>query len=85
MIHFFTLNVKIHTFDRHSSFFLPEVGGQEDQLSENLGALGHPGQIRGDNEPQDAHQGRERRMHNFMLKDIIRKCIILTYMNMTVP
>ena len=40
-------------------YVLSEVGRQEDQLSEDLSALGHPGQIRRDNEPQDAHQGRK--------------------------
>ena len=37
---------------------LSELGGQEDQLPEGIGTLGHPRQICGDHEPQDANQGR---------------------------
>ena len=37
---------------------LSELGGQEDQLPEGIGSLGHPRQICGDHEPQDANQGR---------------------------
>ena len=32
-----------------------EVGGQEDELPQNFGALEHPDEIRGDLEPPDAH------------------------------